>query len=133
MLLLAYIIPREARKRTNKQEALLAEAAAPAALRLRIASTRTEGQPWLNGSLLKSHAVPLKFVRDVAWYELKHETQLPDDVAGCLASCYKAGLARGVKARDLVVFGKGRPGDKVVFALVDAGGEARIVIMALVA
>lgn len=90
--------------------------------RLTIPGTRADPRPWLNASLLKGHGVSPQHVKDLAWYELEPHTQVPAPLAECLAVSYREGLARGPRVRDLIVCGKGNPGDKVVFALVHAGG-----------
>lgn len=136
VLVLGYIVTQALRKAPAAEQAPVQgnlsatqEAEPPVHPRLKIAGTRSDRQPWLTNSVLKGHAVPLQYLRDIAWYELKSRTQLPADVAGCLVSCYRDGLARGTKVRDLAVSGKGRPGDKLVFALVDTGGSSHIVAL----
>lgn len=136
VLVLGYIVTQALRKAPAASQAPVQgnlseakEAEAPAHPRLRIPGTRSDRQPWLTNSVLKGHAIPLQYLRDVAWYELRSRTRLPNDVAGCLVSCYRDGLARGTKVRDLAVHGRGKPGDKLVFALVDTGGSSHIVAL----
>lgn len=135
LLVLGYLATQALRKapaaeRPPAQADLSKEGAAPPVQpRLRIPGTRSDRQSWLTNSTLKGHAIQIPHLRDIAWYELRPRARLPDEVAGCLVSCYRDGLARGTKVRDLAVFGKGKPGDKLVFALVAAGDTHHIVAL----